>query len=125
MIIKPFDLEDVFTMSEIIDKMGLDADVRNVISQVNVSKLENADDAKTLGKEVGLGIGIDLISKFIRNLHKAKNEVKKLIGDMSGKSPEEVSKMSMKDMKEFFSELIGDGEFIDFLKQQGQSIALK
>lgn len=125
MIIKPFDLEDVFTMSEIIDKMGLDADVRNVISQVHVSKLENADDAKALGKEVGLGIGIDLISKFIRNLHKAKNEVKKLIGDMSGKSPEEVSKLSMKDMKEFFSELIGDGEFIDFLKQQGQSIVQK
>lgn len=125
MIIKPFDLEDVFTMSEIIDKMGLDADVRNVISQVNVSKLENADDAKALGKEVGLGIGIDLISKFIRNLHKAKNEVKKLIGDMSGKSPEEISKLSMKDMKEFFSELIGDGEFIDFLKQQGQSIVQK
>ena len=125
MIIKPFDLEDVFTMSEIIDKMGLDADVRNVISQVNVSKLENADDAKALGKEVGLVIGIDLISKFIRNLHKAKNEVKKLIGDMSGKSPEEVSKLSMKDMKEFFSELIGDGEFIDFLKQQGQSIVQK
>ena len=125
MIIKPFDLEDVFTMSEIIDKMGLDADVRNVISQVNVSKLENADDAKALGKEVAVGIGIDLISKFIRNLHKAKNEVKKLIGDMSGKSPEEVSKLSMKDMKEFFSELIGDGEFIDFLKQQGQSIVQK
>ena len=125
MIIKPFDLEDVFTMSEIIDKMGLDADVRNVISQVNVSKLENADDAKALGKEVAVGIGIDLISKFIRNLHKAKNEVKKLIGDMSGKSPDEVSKFSMKDMKEFFSELIGDGEFIDFLKQQGQSIVQK
>lgn len=125
MIVKPFDLEDVFTMSEIIDKMGLDADVRNVISQVNVSKLENADDAKALGKEVAVGIGIDLISKFIRNLHKAKNEVKKLIGDMSGKSPEEVSRLSMKDMKDFFAELIGDGEFIDFLKQQGQSIALK
>ena len=125
MIIKPFDLEDVFTMSEIIDKMGLDADVRNVISQVNVSKLENADDAKALGKEVAVGIGIDLISKFIRNLYKAKNEVKKLIGDMSGKSPEEVSKLSMKDMKEFFAELIGDGEFIDFLKQQGQSIVQK
>ena len=125
MIIKPFDLEDVFTMSEIIDKMGLDADVRNVISQVNVSKLENADDAKALGKEVAVGIGIDLISKFIRNLHKAKNEVKKLIGDMSGKSPDEVSKLSMKDMKEFFSELIGDGEFIDFLEQQGRSIVQK
>lgn len=125
MIIKPFDLEDVFTTSEIIDKMGLDADVRNVISQVNVSKLENADDAKALGKEVAVGIGIDLISKFVRNLYKAKSEVKKLIGDMSGKSPDEVSKLSMKDMKEFFAELIGDGEFIDFLKQQGQSIAQK
>jgi hypothetical protein len=125
MIVKPFDLEDVFTMSEIIDKMGLDADVRNVISQVNVSKLENADDAKALGKEVAIGIGIDLISKFIRNLHKAKNEVKKLIGDMSGKNPDEVSKLSMKDMKEFFSELLGDKEFIDFLKQQGQSIVQK
>jgi hypothetical protein len=125
MIVKPFDLEDVFTMSEIIDKMGLDADVRNVINQVSVSKLENAKDAKALGKEVAVGIGIDLISKFIRNLYKAKNEVKKLIGDMSGKDQNEVSRMSMKDMKEFFSELFGDDEFIDFLKQQGQSIVQK
>lgn len=125
MIVKPFDLEDVFTMSEIIDKMGLDADVRNVINQVSVSKLENSKDAKALGKEVAVGIGIDLISKFIRNLYKAKNEVKKLIGDMSGKDQNEVSRMSMKDMKEFFSELFGDDEFIDFLKQQGQSIVQK
>ena len=125
MITKQFDLDDVFLMSEIIDKMGLDADVRQVIDQVQTAKLENAQDAKAVGKEVVVGIGVDLIAKFVRNLHKAKKEVKQLIGGMTGKTQDEVSKLSLKDMKDFFAELVSDGEFVDFLKQQGQSSAPK
>lgn len=121
MIIKEFDLEDVFVMSQIIDKMGLDADVKKIIEQVQTAQLSNKTDAQKVGKEVLVAIGVDLISKFIRNLHKAGKEVKQLIANLTGKTVDEVAKMPLREMKAFFAELAGDGEFIDFLKQQGQS----
>ena len=121
MITKEFDLEDVFVMSQIIDKMGLDADVKKIIEQVQTAQLSNKTDAQKVGKEVLVAIGVDLIGKFIRNLHKAHKEVKQLIANLTGKTVEEVAKMPLREMKAFFTELAGDGEFIDFLKQQGQS----
>lgn len=121
MITKEFDLEDVFVMSQIIDKMGLDADVKKIIEQVQTAQLSNKTDAQKVGKEVLVAIGVDLIGKFIRNLHKAGKEVKQLIANLTGKTVEEVAKMPLREMKVFFTELAGDGEFIDFLKQQGQS----
>jgi len=121
MIIKEFDLEDVFVMSQIIDKMGLDADVKKIIEQVQTAQLSNKTDAQKVGKEVLVAIGVDLISKFIRNFHKAGKEVKQLIANLTGKTVDEVAKMPLREMKAFFTELAGDGEFIDFLKQQGQS----
>jgi len=121
MITKEFDLEDVFVMSQIIDKMGLDADVKKIIEQVQTAQLSNKTDAQKVGKEVLVAIGVDLISKFIRNLHKAGKEVKQLIANLTGKTVDEVAKMPLREMKAFFTELAGDGEFIDFLKQQGQS----
>jgi len=121
MITKEFDLEDVFVMSQIIDKMGLDADVKKIIEQVQTAQLSNKSDAQKVGKEVLVAIGVDLIGKFIRNLHKAHKEVKQLIANLTGKTVDEVAKMPLREMKAFFTELAGDGEFIDFLKQQGQS----
>lgn len=121
MITKDFDLEDVFVMSQIIDKMGLDADVKKIIEQVQTAQLSNKVDAQKVGKEVLVAIGVDLIGKFIRNLHKAGKEVKQLIANLTGKTVDEVAKMPLREMKAFFAELAGDGEFIDFLKQQGQS----
>ena len=81
MIIKPFDLEDVFTMSEIIDKMGLDADVRNVISQVNVSKLENADEntEKILAPSEGLYLyKIEYQKKLIERHYSYMKKIKNI-----------------------------------------------
>ena len=121
MITKEFDLEDVFVMSQIIDKMGLDADVKKIIEQVQTAQLSNKSDAQKVGKEVLVAIGVDLIGKFIRNLHKAHKEVKQLIANLTGKTVDEVAKMPLREMKAFFTELAGDCEFIDFLKQQGQS----
>ena len=121
MITKEFDIEDVFVMSQIIDKMGLDADVKKIIEQVQTAQLSGKADAQKVGKEVLVAIGVDLIGKFIRNLHKAHKEVKQLIANLTGKTVDEVAKMPLREMKAFFTELAGDGEFIDFLKQQGQS----
>ena len=121
MIIKSFTLDNVFMVSEIIDKMELEADVDKIIRSIQTSKLESAGDAKSLGKEVAVGIGIDLITKMIRKLHKAKDEVKELICDMTGKPMDEVSKYGIKEIGDFFTELFKSDGIGDFLSQAGAS----
>lgn len=119
MIIKNFDLDDVFMISEIIDKMGLEADIDKITKTIKTSKLENKKDASTLGKEVAIGLGIDIVTKMIRNLHKAKEEVKQLISNLTGLSNKEVGKMGIKQIKEFFVETSQHEGFGDFLSQAG------
>lgn len=117
MITKDFDLDDVFLISEIIDKMGLEADVEKITKTIRVSKLENKKDATTLGKEVAVGLGIDLVTKMLKGLYKAKKEIKQLISNMTGLNEEEVSKFGFGKMKEFFTELAKHEGFADFLSQ--------
>ena len=121
MITKDFDLDDVFTISEIIDKMGIEADIGKITRTIQASKLENKSDLTGLGKEVAVSIGVDLITKMIRNLFKARKEVKKLISDLTEKPISEVSKMGLKDIKEFFTELFNHEGVGDFLAQAGAS----
>lgn len=116
-IVRDFDLDCVFLMSEIIDKMDLGVDADNMIKKTNISKMENMKDAQKLGKEVAIGIGLELTTKMIRNLYKAKKEVKDLIGILTGLTTEEVQKLNIKGIKEFFAELIKHEGFADFLSQ--------
>lgn len=120
MIIKEFDLEDVFIMSEIIDKMGIEADVDKITKSIKTAKIENKKDVSSLGKEVVVGIGIDLVTKLIRNLHKARKEVFKLIADLTGLKEEEVKRFTIKQLTAFFTELISGEGFKDFLSQAEQ-----
>ena len=114
-----FNLDDVFLMSEIIDQMGLSVEADKVIKQVKTNKLETKEDAAAVGKEAMMGIGIELVANIAKNLYKAKPAVKQLIGSLSGKTEEEVSKMGIKDIKAFFSEVIKDEGFSDFLESAG------
>ena len=120
-IVKDFDLECVFLMSEILDKMDLGIDADNIIKKTKLAKLENTKDAGKLGKEIIIGVGVELGAKMVRNLYKAKNEVKQLICDLTGESIETVNKMNVKDITEFFSELAKHEGFGDFLSQAGVS----
>jgi len=117
MITKDFDLDDVFLISEIVDKMGLEADIEKITKTIQTSKLENKTDAKGLGKEIAVGLGIDIVTKMIRNLFKARKEVKQLISNMTGLDEKEVSKFGIKQIKEFFTELSKHEGFADFLSQ--------
>ena len=119
-IVRDFDLDCVFLMSEIIDKMDLGFDVDNMIKKTSISKMENMKDAQKLGKEVAVGIGLELTTKMIRNLYRAKKEVKELIASLTGQSIEEVQKMNIKGIKEFFVELFKHEGFADFLSQAGE-----
>lgn len=117
---RSFDLDCVFLMSEILDKMELNVDADEIIKKTQVSKLESKDDAQKLGKEVLMGIGMDLTVKIVKNLYKAKKQVKELIRLLTGMTEEEVSKMNIKQIKEFFNELSKHEGFSDFLEQAGE-----
>ena len=120
MIIKEFDLNDVFLMSEIIEKMEIQFDIDTIIKKTNATKLENKQDAAELGKDVLLSIGLDLATNLIKRMYKAQKEVKQLIANLTGKTTEEVGRMSLKEMKEFFVALATHEGFGDFLSQVGQ-----
>lgn len=122
MITKEFDLEDVFLISEIIDKMEIEADIEKITKTIQTSKLENTTDALGLGKEIAVGLGIDIVTKMFRNLYKARKEVKKLITNLTGLPDQEVSKFGFKQIKEFFTELFEQEGAVDFLSQAGESI---
>ena len=121
-IVRGFDLDCVFLMSEILDKMELGFDADKIIQGTKQSELKNKKDAAALGKEVVVGLGLDIGTKMIRKLYKAKDEVKELIMNLTGMSKEEVGKLGIKDMKEFFVLLINHEGFGDFLAQAGESI---
>lgn len=117
---RSFDLDCVFLMSEILDNMDLNLDADNIIKKTQMSKLENMKDAQKLGKEVLVGLGLELGVKMVRNLYKAKKPVKELIRLLTGMTEEEVSKMSIKQIKSFFEELMNHEGFADFLEQAGE-----
>lgn len=121
MIIKDFDLDDVFLFSEILDKMEIDFDSKKMARSITTAKLEGMEDAVQIGKEFALGFGSELIVKIIRNFHKAKNEVKRFVSNMTGLQVDAVGKMSMKQIKEFFKELVEHEGFGDFLSQAASS----
>lgn len=121
-IVKDFDLECVFLMSEILDKMDLGIDADNIIKKTKMAKIENTKDAGKLGKEIIIGVGVELGAKMVRNLYKAKKEVKQLIAELTGEPLETVNKMNLKDIKVFFDELVKHEGFGDFLSDAGASI---
>lgn len=124
-IVKDFDLDDIFLFSEIMDKMDLNIESEKLARKIQATKLENKDDAKAIGKEVVVAMGGDFILQLVRNMYKAQAQLKRFIANMTGMTPEEVSKMNLNKIKEFFKLLVESEGFDDFLEQAGESVASK
>lgn len=121
MIVKDFDLGDVFLFSEILDKMEIELDTKRISRSVTTSKLEGKEDAAAIGKELALSMGGELAVKVLRNFYKADRQVMQFIANMSGMQEESVKKMNIKQIKAFFKELVEHEGFGDFLSQAGSS----
>lgn len=121
MIIKDFDLDNVFMFSAILDKTGLVLDVQRAINEIGIDEVKDKKDAKELGKSLLVSVGIDIMSKILTSAYKAKTEIKELMADMTGQDIQKVGKMGVKDMKAFFKELIEKEGFGDFFKSAVES----
>lgn len=125
MIVKKMGLREVFIMSAILDKMDLKADTGMILNNSKVKKVESVSDVTSLGKEVMVSLGIDIVTKIMKGLYKAEDEVVKLIKSLTGKTNDEIENMGFDDIKEFFVELSKQQGFDDFLKQAGVSTEQK
>jgi hypothetical protein len=86
--------KDVFTLSEIIDKMGLKADINRLFDEAH-----KAEDAQSY-------IGGQLIMLMVSRIYKAEKEVYEFFSDLTGKTAQEVEDMSLNDMKDLMKDLI-------------------
>lgn len=105
---REFTLEDGFTLSAIIDKMGISADLNSLM-----------DEAQKRGRDGAAYIGGQFIMMIVKKLHMAKDDVVKLISDLTGDSVEDVKKYSIAKTKEVLGDLFKQSGFADFFKQAG------
>lgn len=87
--------DDMFLLSEIVDKMDL------------------AIDPKGKTQEE---LGTELVVTLVRKAHKAKEEIKELVASLTGKTAEEVGQMSPKEMIDTVSEIMKQDGVLDFFK---------
>jgi hypothetical protein len=104
---RKIELEDAFTFSEIVDKMGIATDLERLIEEI-----KNAPAGSMSQEKAGVKIVVILFSK----MHKAKKEMIAFAASMLGKKPEETAKMTFTELKQVFTDLVGSEEFAPFFK---------
>lgn len=97
-----FTLEDGFTLSEILDKTGLQLDINAF-----------ADAAKQ-DRDKQAYLGGQLVLSIIKKMHLAKDAIVKLMADMSGEPVDDVKRWGIGKIKSFFAELMQQGGLKDF-----------
>lgn len=98
-------LEDTFVLSEIIDKMDLQADLNKLF-----------EEAKT-HPDAQAYVGGQLIMSIAKRLHRAKDEVVQFLANITEQSVEDIKKLKLSEIKSIFTELAKDEEFQAFFKR--------
>ena len=97
-----FTLEDGFALSAILDKTNLQLDLNAFM-----------DSAKDGNQAY---FGGQLVLALLKKMHLAKDDIIKLMADMSGEPIEEVKGWGIDKMKTFFSELFSNAGLADFFQ---------
>lgn len=99
-------LEDAFTLSEVLDKMNIQADLNRLF-----------DEAKKKGSDAQSYLGGQMALLVVKSAYKAKKELYEWISSLSGRTVEEVKSMSLKETTQFMKELFTSEDIGDFFKQ--------
>lgn len=101
---------DLFTFTKIVKKMNIREDIKALVTDVTGKSDE--EKKKALGN-----IQVDLMMLFIEHISDAEKEVYKFLSDVTGKTPNEVAKMNIKEVMEIISAIFNDPQFEDFFEQ--------
>lgn len=102
---RSLNIEDAFTFSEIIDKMGIDSDINHLM-----------DEGKKKGQE---WLGGQLVLLIFKRMHLAKVELIKFFASVAEIDPEELKKKNVVYLKELFTAIYKDPQFADFFQSAG------
>ena len=92
---RKLETDDMFLLSEIADKMDIKLDVKG----------KTQEEA-----------GTELILFLVKKAYKAKDEIKQLVATLTEKTPEEVSRMSPKQLVTSIKEILKQDGVLDFFK---------
>jgi hypothetical protein len=97
--------KDMFTLSAIVDKMGLDEDIKEILS---ARKKKNFNDEE---------MGEKLIFSIVKKMYKARAEITQLLADVSGKSIKDVENLQLSETIELIKKLLQEEGVMSFLSQ--------
>lgn len=102
---RKLNVEDSFAFSEILDKMGIQDDLNDLI-----------DKAKAMGKDGQAWLGGQMTMLLIKKIYKAKEEVLDLLASLFEKDVKEVRKLEIKELGSMIMELIKNEDFGSFFQ---------
>ncbi len=104
--------KDMFVLSAIVDKMGLDDDIQRIIEE----RKKKGKGEKINEEEFGYA----LLFSIGKKLHRAQPEVTQLISNYTGKSRKDVEEMPMSEVFDLIKTILQEQGVMDFLSQQGK-----
>ena len=100
-------LQDVFKLSEIVDVMGIEIDLNNLMDKAKIGEE---------GEELQAKVGGQIALLFVKKIYKAEKQVISFIAGITEDDIETVKKYGIKKIMEFFTGLFNDPEFKSFFK---------
>lgn len=97
--------KDMFTLSAIVDKMGLDEDIKEILSARKNKKFSDEE------------MGEKLIFSIVKKMYKARVEITQLLADISGKSIKDVENLQLSETIELIKKLLQEEGVMSFLSQ--------
>ncbi len=114
--------EDLFLMSRIISKIGIEdfmsclgsPDVVGLIKKL--SEKGKKADAKNKELVVGVGVALAIANKALARLPDCREDIYELLGNVAGMAPEEVAELEACDFLDMLTAFIRKEEFPNFIK---------
>ena len=101
--------EDTFLLSKVIDDLNIETEISKFIKQARDSKETDMDK-----------VGLELFLLIAKRWHRGKTSVMEFIAAITEKDIEEVKRLSLKDVKHVFVELVQQEDIADFFKSASE-----
>ena len=104
--------KDMFALSAIVDKMGLEDEVKLILKQ-------------SKGKGNAEALGQELMFAIAKKLHRAESEVMTLLASVSGKDKKALEELPPKETFALIKDVLQQEGVLDFLGNQSEDLNSK
>ena len=113
--LRPLEADDLFTVMEIINKIGVE-DAKKCFLSVEISKAiaENGDEENVAA--VGMKVMLELATLLIQKLPLCKSEVYKFLASLTGADADEISHIKLVPFTKLVKEVFQKEEIKDFFQ---------